>query len=392
MTEADLEVILERGAWRLRAERALWAGLAAFGVGVVLASVLIFALRLFPIGPGAAGTDTPSRQAAEIGRLFGNWLSVPAGLAALALPLLSAAAALIVVFMRSHPLLETVALLLDARAGTAEHLVTWYQLRRVANAPTPYPLPTGEREGRPAPCPLPQGEGAELRRAFREAQSAATLALGARFDPRRLLPVRLPPWSRSLWLALLLLCCALLMPPRTRPGSVPGAAEFGGMHALNARRNGAGFDGAFPAGSHAPHVQVLNPSDLLVFQLKATDPLLPAAAKAEVLRELLKKIGAVPETELSPEVRELLDMLRSEVALKNGGGKNGEEGGKQDGKTNGKPNEGPVNPLAGAAEIPGFTERAMATVEQNFGDVREQLTKYYREIPNSKSEIRRKEQ
>jgi hypothetical protein len=137
---------------------------------------------------------------------------------------------------------------------------------------------------------------------------------------------------------------------------------------------------------------VLNPSDLLVFQLKATDPLLPAAAKAEVLKELLKKIGTVPETELSPEVRELLDMLRSEVSLKNGGGKNGEEGGKQPGKTSNGPGEGPVNPLAGAAMIPGFAERAMATVEQNFGDVREPLTKYYQEIPNPKSQIPRKQQ
>jgi len=258
--------------------------------------------------------------------------------------------------------------------------VTWYQLRGGASGDT-IPISKQPEIG---PCPRE-----ELRRAFREAQSAATLALGARFDPRRLLPIRLPEWSRALWLALLLLCCALLMPPRVRASRLPGLSETGGLAGL---RDGAGLNGGPAAGSRAPHVQVLNPTDLLVFQLKATDPLLPAAAKAELLKELLKKIGNVPESELSPEVRELLNMLRSEVASKDGGGKTGTEEGRQQGKANGEPSEGAANPLAGAAQIPDFTERAMAAVEQNFGDVREQLGKYYKETRNSKPEIRRKQQ
>jgi len=354
MTEADLEIILARGAGRLRAERALWAGLAAFGVGVVVASVLIFVLRVFPLGSGV--------------------LSAPVQ-AALALPVLIAAAVLTFVFVRCQPLLEIVALLMDSRAGTAEHLVTWYQLRMAARTPSSYPLPAEESN--------------EVRRAFRDAQASATLALASHFEPRRLLPIRLPEWSRALWLALLLLCCALLMPPRARSSRIPGPMELGGMPGL---RDGSGINGGPAADSHTPHVQVLNPSDLLIFQLKATDPLLPPEAKAEVLKELLKKIGNLPESELSPEVRELLNMLRSEVAMKDGGSKPGEQEGRQQGKSNGEANEGTANPLAGAAQVPDFAERAMATVEQNFGDVREPLEKYYKEIRKSKSKIRRKQE
>ena len=130
MNEAGLENLLLRGAWRLRAQRALGAGLAAFGVGVVLASTLIFILRLFPPGQGSlAGAGTALVQAT------------------LVLPLLFAVAALVLAYVRFHPLLETVALRMDARAGTAEHLVTWHQLRGAKQTPSPYPLPTGERVG-----------------------------------------------------------------------------------------------------------------------------------------------------------------------------------------------------------------------------------------------------
>ncbi|MGD0088724.1 MAG: hypothetical protein ABSE73_02285 [Planctomycetota bacterium] len=369
MTEAGLEVLLLRGAWRLRAERALWAGLAAFGAGVVLASVLIFVLRLFPVGPGAMpGVGTVLVQGA------------------LVLPLLMAAATLALVYARPNPLLETVALRMDVRAGTAEHLVTWYQLRVAA----PFPLPL--REGVGGGDRLREAAGGgdlELQRGFRQAQAAATLALAARFDPKRLLPIRLPEWSRALWLALLLLCCALLMPPRARTARGLAANELSGLAGL---RDGGGLNGAASGDSHAPHVQVLNPTELLAFQLKATDPLLPAAAKAEALKELLKKIGSVPESELSPEVRELLNSLRSEVAIKNGADKTGTQEGAQESAGRNEPNEGTAGSVAGAAQIPDFTERAMATVEQNFGDVREQLQRYYREIRNTKSEIRRKQQ
>ena len=48
-------------------------------------------------------------------------------------------------------------------------------------------------------------------------------------------------------------------------------------------------------------------------------------------------------------------------------------------------------PVAGAVLAPDFPERAMAEVEQNFGDVREPLDKYYKEIRNPKHEIRMSE-
>lgn len=339
MTEAGLEIVLRRGAWRLRVERALWAGLAAFGLGAAGAAGLIFLLRLFPL-------DSLLRP--DLGA------TLPA--LALALPLLLAAAALSVVYFRYTPEPDTVALLLDMRAGTAEHLVTWYQLRRCAA----------------------RAQDGELPRGFRAAQAAATLELGGRFDPRRLLPIRLPQWSRALWLALLLLCCALLMPPRARSNPLLDAAAAA-TQSWNAGGAGAGSNGAWQSSrSHTPLVQPLSQRELLIFRLKATDPNLPPAQKAEALKELLKKIGNAPENELSPEVRELLNALRNEVAVKDDNGKTGApDGTKQLSANDASPAETAAW-SAGVAQIPGFAERALATVEQNFGDVREQLEKYYR--------------
>lgn len=359
MTESDLERVLERGARRMRAGEALRGGLALCGVGVLLAAGGILVCRQGWFSTGQGGV-------------------VPEGVVvwmAVGVPLGCGILGLVEAYRRCRPAPYYVALILDRMAGTAEHLVTWWQLRATA-APSPCPLPTGERD-------------AEMQRGFRAAQLRATLALAGRFDPQRLISMRLPEWSRALWLALLLLCCALLMPQRVRAAKGTAAWRDGGAAGSGLKRAAAGPGAGVAAVSRTPHVQVLKPTDLLVFQLKATDPLLPPAAKAEALKELLKKIGNVPESELAPEVRELLNLLRGEAAAKNG-----EPEGTQQGTATGEPKEGVAAPKeAGAAQIPNYAERAMTAVEQNFGDVREQLERYYMgETRSSKSEIRRKQQ
>jgi hypothetical protein len=347
MTEADLETLLERAERRLRLERALWAGLAAFSGGVVLASGFIFLLRQFPIGPRT---------------MPGAGLTLVQ--AALALPVLLAMAAVALVYTRYHPARERVALLLDARAHSSEHLVTWWQLKAAAAKDT----------------------GA-LHQSFRTAQLVATLALASRLDPRRLIPIRLPAWSRAVWLALLLLCSALLMPPRAQADrNLPPRGEGAGGVGLRGGAPGALNSSA----QQSPRVQVLKPTELLVFQLTATDPNLPQVAKAAALKELLKKIGNVPESELTPEVRELLTLLRSEAGVKEGNGKPGDQNGNQQHTATGDQKDNPANPLnGGAAQGVNFTERAMATVDQDFSDVKEPLERYYTqklEVRNPKPE------
>jgi hypothetical protein len=352
MTEAHLTKLLERGARRFRAQRALWAGLAGLGVGVVLASLLIFLVRLFPLRGAGSGSEMSLAEAA------------------VALPVAVALAVFAVVYCRSRPALDTVALLLDRRAGTAEHLVTWWQLRA---------------------APLADARGSEdLQRGFRAAQLAATLALAPRLDPKRLLPLRLPEWGRALWLALLLLCCALLMPPRVRAERDPAGGKPGDTASLGLR-TGGGAGGVLATPGQTPRVQVLKPTELLAFQLTATDPQLPPAARAAALKELLRKIGNVPESELAPEVRELLEALRDDGTQKNG--KNGEKNGSVLAPAKGDNPAEPGAPPEGAAQVPDFREKAVSAVEQCFPDVKEQLGRYYAaETRNPKLEIRRKEQ
>jgi hypothetical protein len=198
--------------------------------------------------------------------------------------------------------------------------------------------------------------------------------------------VRLPPWSRALWLALLLLCCALLMPPRVRAERRPVFGPDG------AERAGQGLVAAGGAGlsDQAPRVQVLKPTDLLSFRLLASDPNLDPAKRAAALKELLRKIGTVPESELAPDVRELLEALRGPKDVE---AKAGAKNGSLTAAAKGADPTETAGPLPGAAQLSAFRERAITAVEQHFQDVKEQLARYYtEETRNSKSETRRKEE
>ncbi|HEY3321103.1 MAG TPA: hypothetical protein VGP72_11605 [Planctomycetota bacterium] len=344
-TEADLQTLIDHGVSRLRWQQSLRAALAALGLSVLTATLGLFLVRLH-VWQGPAVR-----------------LEAICSIALLILPVLATAAAFGVSFSLSRPDPSRVALLMDTRAQSREHLVTWFELR--TSGP---PLPrAGEGLG-------VRGDISDLRDAFRAAQCMATLALASRFDPRKLLPMEWPAWTRGLWLAALLLCCALLMPPQTEAARpLSSARENAASLQLRDPQSG-GADGP----GQTPRVQVLTPTDLIKYQLLATDPDMPLAQKSQALKELIKSIGTVPESELAPEIRDILNTLRADVAKAEKNGKSEQPDGTQ--QTAGKPgstNDSPAREVGVPANIGRIDPQVLTTIQQHFGDVKEQLDRYY---------------
>lgn len=343
MTETDLQRLLDDGARRLSLERALRLGLAALGGGVLLATISIFLMRLFPLSSGAM----PGAQTALIQ-------------AALALPALLAAAGALAGYRFTQPDRAAVALLLDRRAASKEHLVTWFEFSRGSRA---------------------------IDAGFRAAQLAATLQRAEALNPRKLLPLHWPEWSRALWLALLLLCSALLMPPRV--DVTRGLPIRENRSVASGMRLMAGpADGVVADARRAPTVQVLTPTELLALQLKLSDPEMIPAAKAEALKDLLKKIGNVPESELAADVQDLLNTLRSESGVKpaDSKAKPEERSGSQQttGAQGAKTDVNPAMDVGKPANLVEFTERAFTQIGQSFPDIKASLESYYRNTPKTK--------
>lgn len=323
LSEAALAAMLEHASLRLRLGRALRVALAALGVGLVLAGGLIAAQRL-------AGLDSR--------------LIVPA----LTLPIICALFLGVIGWLRYRPQLDGVAMLLDRLAGTSEHIITWHQFRKL-------------------------GSAAPVRPEILAAQRDATLQAAAGINPGKLLPLRLPDWSRALWLALILLCCALLVPPR-RSASVSSKIRADAAAEIMLSQPGSGGSDT-ASSSPTARVQPLSPTELLQFQLLASDSEMTAAQRAAALRDLQQKIGAVPESELAPELRDLLAVLRQEP-----NGATVEAAGSQtvlkvnDGKTG-----GPLDnqALHGEARIPASPEKVFTSIAHTMPDVQEQLSRYY---------------
>src|SRR4051794_36936175 len=110
MTEADLTLLLEHGARRLRLQRAVVVALGTFGVTVLLAAAVTFAARLF-LTPATLGNADLLLQGT------------------VTLPLFAGVAALILAYGYHKPAPERVAMLLDRKGGSHEHLVTWLEFR-----------------------------------------------------------------------------------------------------------------------------------------------------------------------------------------------------------------------------------------------------------------------
>lgn len=266
LTERDLERLLLQGALRLRLNAALrWACL---GLGLAL----LGAAALVALAKGWPAWEEALRP--------GAWLL------AVLLPVLAAIGAL-----RARPKASAVALKLDRSAGLDEHLTTW-----------------AEFHGKPAPA------DPDLR-SFVSAQCKATLRRAKGLEASRAIPLRLPAWSRALLLGFLALGCALLMPQRHEAPRRAGAAALDGAPAAESAGGGSGKLGPL-SGKHLPksfRVQVVNDAELRLIKAMSIDPDLPKEEKAKLLEDLMARVGAVPENDLTDELQEIIHRLRKQV-------------------------------------------------------------------------------
>jgi hypothetical protein len=330
MTESDLDQVLAKAARRLRVERAFRAGLSALGIGLVLAAAVVLWARL------------TARDVAPIAVA----LSIPPALTMLAL---------VAIYLRNRPDIAWVALLLDRRAGSDEHLVTWHDLR-----------------GRPAAAET------QLQKEFIAAQRAATLEKARSIDPRKLIPIHFPDWSRMLLLAFLLLCCAWLAPALDKPRDVSG--ENNRPRRVASAQRSSGGESAANVADESPSVEVLSQTDLQRFQLVASDPMLNDSRKSEEFQKLMAKLGGIPENQLTPLDRQLLNQLRTDGAkTARAEEKRGGDDGTVQNTGGNDPGKGDSSGKVGApATIPEMNARALSAMHEQFpANEQQRLEKYY---------------
>jgi len=323
VNESQLQTLLTRAARRVRIERALIAGLTALAIALVCAAAAVGWMRW-------TGRE-----------VFGAPVAV-------ALPFFVMACASVTAFFATRTRVASVAALVDARAGTQEHLVTWLHLRA-----------------------LDERRLSAMQRGFRDAQRTAALRAADSVRLSQHLPMRWPAWTRAIWLALILLLSALLI-PASEPVAL-NASERNGA-AITVVASGGDATNAQANLSQVPRVQVLSPAQLRKLELMATDDKLPTSMKADALKELNDALGGLPESELTPEVRQLLEMLRKDIGAKDGVKYQGQSVAATD-RTE-SPKETSANRAAAYAPFKD-TERAWSNSESHFLDVREQLKKYY---------------
>lgn len=331
MNEAELDSLLLHCARRLRAVSALRWALLVLGFAAVAVAVAVFLWRMAYTVPAAEMQRIQASQA--------QW-SV--------LPFVLAGSAFIAAFFLARPQPSRVAAELDSRARLQDHLLTWLQLRAQTMS----------------------GQQQE----FREAQSRSTLQLAKGLSVKTMIPIQFPEWAPALWMALIGLCCALLVPPQIEVESAAAARdrEQGRRKSAPAVVVEGAAENTTPA---TPRVQPLSPTELLKLQLRATDPNLANEQRKQILAEVQQKIGGVPENELTDDVRELLRELRgnSEIArvpntdLASGSAQ-------QAAKAAG---EVASNGLSEAANAVSFRERGLAFAQREFFDVKDELNRYY---------------
>ena len=332
MTDRDLIRILRRAVLQERVNGSLLWGCAAAGLGLLAAIALMVLAKCLP----------------HWGDEIIPWLWTP---------VVVTLAALIVGLWRTRPPLERIALMLDRRAGLEEHLSTWLE----------------NRDG-----PINEEP---LRKAFVEAQRRATLGRSEGLNPRKHLPVRPPMWSSALWLGLLFLGCAVLMPEQQASHALSKEGDR-----LRTEKGGATKAG--PARWDSPKknpsiISLFTPTELLKGRLAAMDET-PDTIKADTLKELEAKIGTLPESRLPQEVRKLLAELREQVRP-DGAEKAFGDGSVQVNRTGGarKPGERPrrhVGAAAGAMD----PAKLIGIMRERFPDEADALERYYDRIGKQK--------
>lgn len=322
MTEADLEKLLRLGANRLRWGRLLALAAALTLALLLTAAVLVGAARLWP-------------QTA-------HWLFLGIGLLAAAVPAGVAAS-----WRRARPRAAEAARALDQRAGLADHLTTWEELRRASP---------------------PENV---LAAAFVAAQQDSTLRCARELRPARLLPVRLPAWSRALWLGIVVLAGAILMPERVSSAAAavrePGRRDLDGGAANHPAKKFAGSPSAVSLASR------LDPNRLAWIQIAAFSNLLPVAEKEKILREVEELIGGIPEESLDREEWKMLEKLRKDIADARKAGNNSKGGSVTSTGGSNAARKEPVH--TGAAAL--SPAELAAAYRDRFDDVRVLLDRYY---------------
>ncbi|MCZ7648841.1 MAG: hypothetical protein M5U26_26885 [Planctomycetota bacterium] len=332
MTEGQLQIQLERGIWRFRLNDALRWGCAGLGLALAGSALAVVVARIWPAWEPVLANRV--------------WL---AGVAALGVAIWG--------YAQSRPSPERVALRLDGRAGLAEHLTTWLDLRRRGSSGEPWS------------------------EAFREAQKNATLRAAESLDASACVPLALPAWSRGLWLGLLALGCALLMPEQDAARERPEGLR---LHETERTQAGGGAAGG-PVRPLSPvssgfRVNPLSPQELYEARLYASDEQFPLALKEAFLAKLEGKVAGRPESELDDEVRRVLSELRRQTGKESR--PDAPEAGSQ--VVAGAGEEAPHSP---ALEQVGAPEAAQAPAELvgvariRFPDVSEALARYYEARP-----------
>lgn len=324
MTENDLQKLLKRAVVRMRSGLALNVALRTFAAGLLLTALGVIWMRW-------RGSEA---------------LSVPV---VTILPCAVAALAGIAAFWVARPAASLAASMLDRHAKTSDHVTTWLFLRGIDAA-----------------------RMSETQREFREAQRQSALRAADSIALKTHLPIAFPEWSRAIWLAIIVLLSAILIPANRSMAFHPpeGTAAIG----VTAASGGAGKESSGTL-REVPRVQVLSPAQMRKLELIATDNQLPAFMKTDALKELNEAIGGVSESELTPDVRQLLDMLRKDTGAE-------VSNSKTDGSvqfTSKKEVAQPSAAGASPAEYKAFenVEQAWASSESVFPDVRKRLDTYY---------------
>jgi len=333
MNEAALHSLLHHGSRRLRAGRALRISLAVLGLSVLALAATVFFWRTY--SPVAA-EDVTHLQSTQVLLVL--------------IPLILAALSFAILYALARPTEDRVAAALDRAAKLQDHLITWLDLRAKI-------LPATQAD-------------------FRDAQAKETARLATGLSAASLLPLRLPNWTPALWLALILLCSALLVPPQVEAESKAAARE----RELSRRRMPAatlamGDQQPGAANAATPRVQPLSPTELWKLQLRASDPSITADQKRQLLNELQQKTGTIPEGELTAEIRELLSQLREPDTGAKQSQTEKTSGSTQQASNNGGEKPSQIQPAA--ANEATIRERGLARATNDFVDVRDELIRYY---------------
>ncbi|HYF49138.1 MAG TPA: hypothetical protein VEJ63_07025 [Planctomycetota bacterium] len=325
MSEADLEEIIRRAQRRVRVQHALRAALAALGVTLLIAATLIFCARWLA--------------------LSSTWTVLPL----VFVPLITAAVALCV-FQRYRPQPSSIALRLDGLADTAEHLLTWWELRQ-----------------------RPDVELNDLQRGFKAAQRAAALKACEQMQPSRLLPLRTPSWSRALWLAVLFVLCALLMPERQIIAAAPVRTLASRTPVVEVSAGPGGSQEK--AGAETPRVEPLSATEMFKLKFELSSGQLTPEQREKMLRELKTRIGDTPPTALPQELQDILNILEKDSVQKKDAAESNPASSSQ--KVGGEGETHRTGELPGIANVPEQLQKAFTRVREHYSDVQTELERYY---------------